>query len=59
MEKKKFYQQKTFWAGIAGLVTAAAGYATGDLGLLGASQLAIGSLIGIFMRQGIEAIKGE
>lgn len=58
MEKKKFWRQKTFWAGITGLVTAAAGYCTGDMGLLGASQLAIGSLIGIFMRQGIEGIKG-
>ncbi len=58
MEKKQWYQQKTFWAGIAGLLTAVTGYFTGEVGLLGASQLAIGSLIGIFLRQGVEGAKG-
>ena len=58
MEKKKFWQTKTFWAGIAGLVSAGAGFATGGIGTAAAIQIAITSLIGIFMRQGIEKLKG-
>lgn len=58
MEAKAWYQQKTFWAGIAGLIAAATGYFTGEVGLLGASQMAIGSLIAIFLRQGVEKLKG-
>lgn len=58
METKKFWQTKTFWAGIAGLITAAAGYSTGGIALAPAIQVVVTSLIGIFLRQGVEKLKG-
>ena len=55
--KKKWYRQKTFWAGLAGLVAAAQGFMTGAMGADGAIQLAVTSIIGIFLRQGVEGAR--
>lgn len=46
-------KSKTFWAGVTGLVSAAAGYFTGSLSPDAAVQLAATSLLAIFLRQGI------
>jgi hypothetical protein len=47
------YKTKTFWAGVVGLVSAAAGFFTGEMDLNQAVQLALTALIGIFLRAGI------
>mgnify|MGYP001616830897 FL=1 len=44
---------KTFWAGVAGIITAVGGYLTGELQLAASLQLVFTSLIGIFLRMGI------
>ena len=46
-------KSKTFWAGITGIIAAAVGYYTGDFSSAGAIQTALGSLIAIFLRDGI------
>lgn len=50
----KWYQQKTTWTGIGGIVTAVSGFFMGTLDAASALQLGIISLIGIFLRQGVE-----
>jgi hypothetical protein len=52
---KPLYKSKTFWTGVGGVVTAAAGYATGDLTLAAAAQLAVTSLVGIFLRDAVRS----
>jgi hypothetical protein len=49
-------KQKTTWAGIAGLVASAGGFFTGGIPAPEAIQLAVGSMIAIFMRQGIAKV---
>ncbi len=44
----KFLNQKTTWAGIAGITTALAGYFTGDLTAMQAVGIAITALVGLF-----------
>ncbi|MBW2075894.1 MAG: hypothetical protein JRI58_14340 [Deltaproteobacteria bacterium] len=56
--KKSMWRSKTTWTGIAGLVTAAGGFLTGTLPLAQAIQLAVTALIGVFLRQGVENLKG-
>ena len=46
-------KSKTFWTGITALVTAGAGYATGELPLAAAVQTAFTGLLGIFLRSAI------
>jgi hypothetical protein len=46
-------KSKTVWTGVAGLVTAAAGYFTGEMDLVAALQTALASLAAIFMRQAV------
>lgn len=55
--KKDWYQQKTTWAGIGGLVAALSGYFTGTMVAPEAIQLGVLSLMGIFLRQGVERNK--
>jgi len=57
--KKKWYKQKTTWAGITGIVTAIAGAMTGTIPVHDAIQLALVALVGIFLRQGVENTKKE
>lgn len=52
-----WYRQKTTWAGIGGMITAASGYFTGTLNPAEAIQLFFTSLVGVFLRQGIEKLK--
>ena len=53
-------KSKTMWAGIAGLVSAAGGYFTGDLGLAAALQIGLTSVIGIFLKHAVtKAGSGE
>jgi len=47
-------KSKTVWTGISGLVVAAGGFFTGSLEAGMAIQTAITSLLGIFLRAGIE-----
>lgn len=49
-----WYDQKTTWTGISGIIAAAGAYFTGTMDLGQAIQLAVGSLLAIFLRQGIE-----
>lgn len=50
---KRLLKSKTFWGGIGGLVTAGAGYYTGEMGSAQAIQLAVGCVMAIFVRDGI------
>lgn len=54
---KKWYQQKTTWAGIAGAMTAIGGYMTGEMEMAAAIQLLVLSVMGVFLRQGVEKVK--
>jgi len=49
----KLIRTKTFWAGVGGVVSAVGGFATGMVPLPEAIQLAVGSLMGIFIRHGM------
>lgn len=46
-------KSKTFWAGVSALVTAGAGYATGEMAAAAAIQTAFTGIIGIFLRSAI------
>lgn len=50
---KELLKSKTFWTGIAGLITASGGYLTGEMDSGIAIQTAITSLLVIFLRDGI------
>lgn len=52
---KNLIKTKTFWAGIAGLITAAGGAVTGELTTASAVQTGLISLIGIFLRDALPA----
>lgn len=57
MQKKPWYKQKTTWTGIIAIVAAAVGAATGTMPIAMAVQTGLTGLIGIFLRQGVEATK--
>jgi hypothetical protein len=46
-------KSKTFWTGLAGIVAAGTGYATGDFTAAAATQTALTGLMGIFLRLGM------
>jgi len=46
-------KSKTFWTGITGILSAGAGYATGEFSTAASVQLAINSAMGIFIRMAI------
>lgn len=50
---KRLLKTKTFWTGMAGLLTAGGGYATGEMLGAQAIQLALGSIMAIFIRDGV------
>lgn len=52
-EKKKWYQSKTIWTGIAGLVTVFGAYMAGEMQAADALQTGVTALIGIFLRTGM------
>ena len=55
---KPWYRQKTTWVGIGAVVTGLGGIMTGEMEpAVGLNMIAAG-LIGIFLRQGVEKIKG-
>ena len=54
---KPWFRQKTTWTGIAGVVTAVGGFLTGAISAAEALQLGFMSLIGVFLRQGVESTK--
>jgi len=49
--KKSWYQQKTTWAAITGIIGAVAGVVTGEITPVIAAQTALGCLLAIFLRQ--------
>lgn len=53
MEDKKLYQTKTFWTGVAAVVTAAAGFFSGGMDTGSAIQTAVTGLTSIFIRSGM------
>ena len=55
--KDKWYQSKTVWTGVTGVVTAVAAYCTGQLALGDALQVGMISLVGIFLRTGMMPTK--
>ena len=60
MNFNELIKSKTFWTGVAGLVTAAGGYLSGEASLMTAIYGALGSLAAIFLRTGVEkAASGE
>lgn len=46
-------KSKTFWAGVAAIITALAGYLTEEMTAAQAAQTALGGAVAIFLRQGI------
>lgn len=52
---KNLLKTKTFWAGIAGLITAVGGAVTGEIGTASAVQTGLISLLGIFLRDALPA----
>lgn len=50
---KELLKSKTFWTGIAGILTAAGGYFTGDIEAQNAIQIAVAALASIFIRDAI------
>jgi len=50
---REMLKSKTTWTGITGVIGAAGGFFTGALDSAQAIQLAITSLLGVFLRQGI------
>ena len=50
---KRWWQSKTVWTGVAGVVTAVSGYATGEMTLGTAVQTALTGLAAIFLRTGV------
>lgn len=50
------FKQKTFWTAIAGMLTAGAGYVTGEIGVVGLTGAIFMGLGAIFGRQGIAKI---
>ena len=51
--QKNWYQTKTVWVGIIGVISAAAAFATNEASLADSIQLAVTSLIGIFLRTAV------
>jgi hypothetical protein len=49
-------KSKTFWAGIAAIAAALAGYFGGEASLVDTLQLVFTALIGIFLRSGVEGM---
>lgn len=49
-------KSKTIWTGIIGIITALAGYFTGEIGLADAMQLILTAFIGMFLRSGVERV---
>ena len=46
-------KSKTFWAGVAAVITAVGGYSTGDLTPAAAIQVGLTGIVGIFLRDAI------
>lgn len=55
--KKKWYQQKTTWVGVAAIASGAAGFLSGQIDVGTAIQTVIGGFAAIFGRQAIEGMK--
>jgi hypothetical protein len=53
MRNKSLIKSKTFWTGVATVVTTAAGFFTGTIALAPAIQTAATALIGIFLRDAL------
>ena len=51
--KKQWYQSKTIWTGISGLVATVGAYLMGDMVLADALQAGLTCLTGIFLRTGM------
>ena len=49
----KLFRTKTFWTGVAALISAAAGFFTGQTDLAQSLQMALTGLTAIFLRHGI------
>ena len=54
-----WYKQKTTWTGIAGLISAIGGYASGSMDHQSAVQLGVTALVAIFLRQAVEKGPGS
>jgi len=50
---KELFKTKTFWTGILGVIAGAGAYYTGDMDKATTIQTVLGSLIAIFMRNGM------
>lgn len=53
MNIRELLKSKTFWTGVAGIVGAAGGYATGSIDMGTAFQTGLVSVLSIFIRDGI------
>lgn len=55
---KPLLKSKTTWAGIGGIIAAAAGFFTGEIELGSAIQMALTAVIGVFLRDGMRSKDG-
>ena len=55
--KKKWYQQKTFWAGFAAIGAGVGGILSGQMDVQTAVQTIVGGFAAIFVRDAIEGVK--
>ena len=53
MNIPEIFKKKTFWAGVAFIVTSIGCYFTGECTAVETAQAVIGAIMGIFIRQGI------
>jgi hypothetical protein len=52
-EVMKLYKTKTFWAGVATVIAAAAAYFTGEASMAQAAQMGATGLLAILLRSGV------
>ena len=52
-------RSKTFWAGIAGMVAAIGGVATGEMSVAQGIQTALIAVLGVFGRDAVAKIEGK
>lgn len=55
-KQKTMWKSKTLWGSITAIVGAAAAYATGEVDLTVAIQIAVPALLAIFIRSGVQKV---
>ena len=59
MNWAELIRSKTFWAGVAGLIAAVGGVATGEMSTAQGIQTALIAVLGVFGRDAVSKIEGK